>query len=111
MTTSADGGGEFGAVEQLRVLASRGHETLLLTNRPGLAESAGVATRKIDLGPKLSRASWPAVVARWRAYRRRLERALRDELAYDVLLVHYKKEQLLAAGLPRELRPCLVWAE
>jgi glycosyltransferase involved in cell wall biosynthesis len=32
-------------------------------------------------------------------------------MPYDVLLVHYKKEQLLASALPARLRPVLAWAE
>jgi glycosyltransferase involved in cell wall biosynthesis len=42
---------------------------------------------------------------------RALRAALEPEAPYDVLLVHYKKEQLLAPLLPRRLRPTLAWAE
>jgi glycosyltransferase involved in cell wall biosynthesis len=41
----------------------------------------------------------------------RLRRGLEREWPYDVLVVHFKKEQLLAALLPPRLRPKLVWAE
>ena len=41
----------------------------------------------------------------------RLRQALERQLPYDVLIVHYKKEQLMAASLPRRLRAQLVWAE
>ena len=47
----------------------------------------------------------------WPGYVWRLRRALERQLPYDVLLVHYKKEQLMAASLPRRLRGRLVWAE
>src|SRR5262249_48357043 len=42
---------------------------------------------------------------------RRLREALRAQAPYDVLLVHYKKEQLLVPSLPPELRKTVVWAE
>jgi glycosyltransferase involved in cell wall biosynthesis len=41
----------------------------------------------------------------------RLRQALERQQPYDVLMVHYKKEQLMAASLPRRLRAQLVWAE
>ena len=41
----------------------------------------------------------------------RLRKALEAEYPYDVLLVHYKKEQLMARQLPKRLRATLVWAE
>jgi glycosyltransferase involved in cell wall biosynthesis len=41
----------------------------------------------------------------------RLRAALRREAPFDVLLVHFKKEQLLTLALPRALRPTTVWAE
>ena len=40
-----------------------------------------------------------------------MRKALEAELPYDVLLLHYKKEQLLAPGLPAQLRPQIAWAE
>ncbi|HEY7836871.1 MAG TPA: glycosyltransferase family 4 protein, partial [Solirubrobacteraceae bacterium] len=40
-----------------------------------------------------------------------LREALREQAPYDVLMVHYKKEQLLAGSLPAELRRTVVWAE
>jgi glycosyltransferase involved in cell wall biosynthesis len=36
---------------------------------------------------------------------------LEEQAPYDVLLLHYKKEQLLARMLPRRLRASIVWAE
>jgi glycosyltransferase involved in cell wall biosynthesis len=41
----------------------------------------------------------------------RLRQALRAQAPYDILMVHYKKEQLLAGGLPAALRRTVVWAE
>jgi glycosyltransferase involved in cell wall biosynthesis len=42
---------------------------------------------------------------------RRLRDALSAEAPYDVLLVHYKKEQLLVPRLPADLRKTVVWCE
>ena len=50
-------------------------------------------------------------MADWPRYVRRLRRALEHQMPYDVLLVHYKKEQLMVPWLPRRLRPQVVWAE
>jgi glycosyltransferase involved in cell wall biosynthesis len=47
----------------------------------------------------------------WFPYARRLRAQLEREWPYDVLLVHYKKEQLMARWLPERLRATLVWAE
>ena len=65
----------------------------------------------LELGPKLSARTWPSLALCWPVLRRRLGRALEAELPYDVLLLHYKKEQLLAPGLPARLRPRVAWAE
>jgi len=48
---------------------------------------------------------------RWPLLLGRLRDALERQMPYDVLLVHYKKEQLMAAMLPRRLRATTVWAE
>ena len=111
MTTSALGGAEFAATELLDALVERGHEAVVLTDQPAIARDRPLRVRELSIGPKLSRASWPALAARWPSLRRRLRIALQDEWPYDVLLVHFKKEQLLAADLPDRLRPRLVWAE
>ena len=111
MTTSALGGAEFAATELLDALVARGHEAVVLTDQPAIARDRPLRVRELSIGPKLSRASWPALAARWPSLRRRLRLALQDEWPYDVLLVHFKKEQLLAADLPDRLRPRLVWAE
>jgi glycosyltransferase involved in cell wall biosynthesis len=111
MTSHAQGGGEHAAVDMLDALASRGHEAVLLSNHPEFAGGRRVASRKISLGPKLSRSTYRALAVKSPLLTLRLRRALEAEMPYDALLLHYKKEQLLAAALPRRLRPVLAWAE
>jgi glycosyltransferase involved in cell wall biosynthesis len=111
MTTDSSGGAEFAAVEMLEALRRRGHETVMLTDRSGLARDTGVEVRPISIGPKLSTTSWIGLAARWPLLLRRLQAALSAESPYDVLMVHYKKEQLLAGMLPAALRQTVVWAE
>lgn len=111
MTTDADGGAEFAAMEMLWALEQRGHETVMVTDRPSIARDTGVRVREIDLGPKLSGKDWPRVLLAWPRHLARLRRALEAEMPYDVLLLHYKKEQLMARQLPARLRPAVVWAE
>jgi len=111
MTTDSSGGAEFAALEMLEALRQRGHETVMLTDMPGIGRDTEVEVRPIALGPKLSTRSWVGLAARWPLLLARLRRALRAQAPYDVLLVHYKKEQLLAGTLPRRLRPTVVWAE
>jgi glycosyltransferase involved in cell wall biosynthesis len=111
MTGAAPGGAEFAAVELLEALISRGHEAVVLSDWPGIARDTRVEPRALELGPKLSARSWPTLALRWPSLRRRLQHALEAELPYDLLLLSYKKEQLLAAGLPERLRPQTAWAE
>jgi glycosyltransferase involved in cell wall biosynthesis len=111
MTGAAPGGAEFAAVELLDALIGRGHEAVMLTDRPEIVRDTRVEARTLELGPKLSARSWPGLAVRWPGLRRRLREALEAELPYDVLLLHYKKEQLLARGLPARLRPRIAWAE
>ena len=111
MTSDAPGGGEFAAVNMLEALGNRGHATVLLTNQIDVAAGRTVPVRAIDLGPKLSRASYRALAPRWPSLLARLRRELEREWPYDVLIVHFKKEQLLSAALPRRLRAKLLWAE
>ncbi|HEX6459539.1 MAG TPA: glycosyltransferase family 4 protein [Thermoleophilaceae bacterium] len=111
MTTDADGGAEFAAMEMLWALKQRGHDPVMVTNRPSIARDTGVRVRTIDIGPKLSGSDWLKVGVRWPQYLLRLRRALQAEAPYEVLLLHYKKEQLMGRQLPRSLRPALVWAE
>jgi glycosyltransferase involved in cell wall biosynthesis len=111
MTTTAEGGAEFAAMEMLWALEQRGHETAMLTDLPAIGRETGVSLRAVELGPKLSGRDWLRVGARWPQYLMRLRKALEAEYPYDVLLVHYKKEQLMARQLPKRLRAALVWAE
>jgi glycosyltransferase involved in cell wall biosynthesis len=111
MTTASAGGAEFAAVEMLDALAESGHEVVMLSDQAGIGRDTRVRVEALDIGPKLSNRSWSALMWRWAAYVRRLRTALRTQLPYDVLLVHYKKEQLMAAWLPRRMRATLVWSE
>ncbi len=111
MTTDASGGAEFAAVEMLEALRQRGDETVLLTDMPGIGRDTGVDVQPIDIGPKLSTRSWMSLAVRWPLLLRHVSSALRRQEPYDVLLVHYKKEQLLALLLRKRLRSTVVWAE
>ena len=111
MTGAAPGGAEFAAVELLDALTARGHRAVMLSDLAEIGRDTKVEVRRLDLGPKLSGRSWPGLALRWPRLRARLGAALEAELPYDVLLLHYKKEQLLAAGLPHRLRPRVAWAE
>ena len=111
MTTASLGGAEFAAVEMLDALRQRGHQTVMVTDMPALVRETDVPVCPIDIGPKLSSKTWTRLAGAWPLLLWRLRRALREQAPYDVLLVHYKKEQLLASMLPASLRPQLVWAE
>ena len=111
MTTSARGGAEFAAVEMLDALRARGHETVMLSDQPHIARDTGVPVRAISLGPKLSGRTWRTLLLQWPRLVGQLHAALAAEAPFDVLLLHYKKEQLMALALPRELLGTLVWAE
>lgn len=111
MTGAAPGGAEFAAVELLDALIERGHEAVMLSDSAEIGRDTRVGVRPLELGPKLSRRAWPGLIARWPLLRRRMAQALEEERPYDVLLLHYKKEQLLAPGLPAGLRPQIAWAE
>jgi glycosyltransferase involved in cell wall biosynthesis len=111
MSTAAAGGAEFAAVEMLDALAQRGHEVVMLSNRPDLGRQTRVQVVPVEIGPKLSRTTWKQLARDWLSIVNRLRRALDQQLPYDVLLVHYKKEQLMAACLPERQRATLVWAE
>jgi glycosyltransferase involved in cell wall biosynthesis len=111
MTTDSSGGAEFAALEMLEALRQRGQHTVMLTDMPGIGRDTEVQVAPIALGPKLSTRSWWGLVLRWPLLLRRLRRALRAQAPYDVLLVHYKKEQLMARMLPADLRRTVVWSE
>jgi glycosyltransferase involved in cell wall biosynthesis len=116
MTTTSRGGAEFAAAELLDALARRGHDVLMLSDhrestRGDMGRPTAVRLRPIALGPELSVRSVAGIVVRVPQLLRRLHRALDDQAPYDVLVLHYKKEQLLGSLLPRRLRATLVWAE
>ena len=105
------GGAEFAAVEMLDALRGRGHETVMLSNQPGIGRDTAVDVRPIDIGPKLSTRSWRKLALQWPQLVLQLRSALEREAPYDVLLLHFKKEQIMALGLPPRLTRTLVWAE
>jgi glycosyltransferase involved in cell wall biosynthesis len=109
-TTSERGGAEYANVDLLDALAGRGHDVCLITNVPDIAEGTRVRARSIDLGPKLSRRSVVRTMAFAPLILLRLARALREERS-DVLMLHFKKEQLLCLLLPRRLTGDIVWME
>jgi glycosyltransferase involved in cell wall biosynthesis len=111
MTTHSAGGAEFAAIEMLDALAERGHDVVMLSDLGGIGRDTRVPVVPVAIGPKLSTTTWRSLLGSWPAYVWRLHRALARQLPYDVLLVHYKKEQLMTAWLPRRLRAQLVWAE
>jgi glycosyltransferase involved in cell wall biosynthesis/GT2 family glycosyltransferase len=114
LTTHAAGGAEYAAVDMLDALAHRGASVRLLTNRVDLVAGTGVHAVRIDLGPKLRQRTLARVGFEAPLNLARLVRALRHEAAtdpFDVLLLHYKKEQLLSAALPRSVAGAVVWAE
>jgi glycosyltransferase involved in cell wall biosynthesis len=111
MTTDSSGGAEFAAVEMLEALRRRGNDTVLLSDMPGIGRGTDVTVVGIDTGPKLSTRTWGRLAQRWPLLLKRFSKALEAQLPYDVLLVHYKKEQLMAGMLPKRLRATTVWAE
>jgi glycosyltransferase involved in cell wall biosynthesis len=110
-TTTERGGAEYANVDLLAALVARGHDVVLLTNLPDLAADTDVPVRLIELGPKLSRRSVPRVILGAPLTLMRLARALWAERPVGVLLLHFKKEQLLCSLLPRRLTGEIVWAE
>ncbi|MGE0066635.1 MAG: glycosyltransferase family 4 protein [Solirubrobacterales bacterium] len=111
MTGVHRGGAEFAAGELLDALVGRGHEAVMLSDWPGIGRDTRIEVRPLELGPKLSTRSLATLALRWPLLRRRLREALEREAPYDVLLLHFKKEQLLAPSLPAALRPRVAWAE
>lgn len=111
MTTASRGGAEFAAVEMLDAMVDRGHEAVMISNQPLIGRETGVRVRPIDIGPKLAVSTWPSLLLRAPVLLRRMRAALEAEWPYDVLMLHYKKEQLLADRLPDRLHAILVWAE
>lgn len=111
MTGAAAGGAEFAAVELLDAMVERGHEAVMLSDSAEIGRETRIEVHPLELGPKLSGRTWPRLALRWRSLRAQLRRALEAEAPYDLLLLHYKKEQLLAPGLPQRLRPQIAWCE
>ncbi len=111
MTTNAAGGAEFAAVEMLDALAERGHEVIMLSDQRDIGRDTRVAVAPLEIGPKLSTRTVRTLGVHWIEYVMRLRQELSRQLPYDVLLVHYKKEQLMTAWLPTKMRATLVWAE
>lgn len=111
LTSDAAGGAEFAAVELLDALVDRGHEAVLFSDQPGIGRDTAVRIEPIELGPKLSTRTYGRLAVSWPLLLRRLRGALARETPYDILLVHYKKEQLLVPLLPQGLRAVTVWAE
>ena len=114
LTTHAAGGAEYAAVDMLDALAGRGARVRLLTNRVSLVEGTNVEAVAIDLGPKLRQRTLARVAVQTPVSLGRLVGAVRREARsapVDVLLLHYKKEQLLSVLLPRTLASAVVWAE
>lgn len=111
LTTGERGGAEYATVDLLDALVARGHDVALLTNVPDVAAGTSVPVRAIEVGPKLSRRSVRRVVAEAPRTLLRLRRALGRERPVGVLLLHFKKEQILCALLPRRVTGRVVWAE
>lgn len=109
-TSAERGGAEYANVDLLDALARRGHDVVLLTNLPDLANGTAVRVRPVDLGPKLSRRAAARVVLEAPRTLVRLARALSGERPGTTFL-HFKKEQLLCALLPRRVTGEIVWAE
>ncbi len=110
-TTGERGGAEYANVDLLEALRRRGHDVRLLTNLPDLADGTGVPVQSIDLGPKLSRRTARSVATDALPVVWRLGRALAKERPVSATFLHFKKEQLLTALLPRRLTGRIVWAE
>jgi glycosyltransferase involved in cell wall biosynthesis len=111
MTGAAPGGAEFATIELLDALIERGNEVVMVSDSAEIGRDSKVEVRPLELGPKLSGRSWPRLALSWPLLGRRLRAALEPLAPYDVLLLHYKKEQLLGPGLPPALRPQIAWAE
>ena len=113
-TSDERGGGEYANVDLLDKLAGAGHRVKLVTNFPELADGTSVPVRHVDLGPKLSKRGLKQVATRFPLYAGRFVRALRAEAAeapIDVVLLHYKKEQLMSRLVTPGISPRVVWAE
>ena len=90
----------------LEALIAEGHEVMLLSDQPEIARRArcavGVNPARVQ---SLSTRSYWRLAVTWPLELRRLRAALMAQMPYDVLIVHYKKEQLLASMFPRCIAP------
>lgn len=111
LTSDALGGAEFAAASMLDALQAAGHEVVMLTDQPAIAREIGIPVTEIALGPKLSTRSYRRLALSWPRELLKLKAALDLQRPYDALIVHYKKEQLLASMLPSRYRRTLLWAE
>jgi glycosyltransferase involved in cell wall biosynthesis len=110
-TTNERGGAEYANVDLLEALRQRGHDVLLVTNVPDIAAKTQVPVREIDLGPKLNRRSVVQTALATPRTLWRMARALRAARPVGVTFLHFKKEQLLCALLPKRLTGEIAWAE
>jgi glycosyltransferase involved in cell wall biosynthesis len=113
-TSGELGGAEYANVELLSALRGYGANVSLLGDQPALVSGTEVGFTAIDLGPKIKRSSWRRVALGFVPWLARLRRALEHEARtqpIDVTLLHFKKEQLMSALLPRRLTGAVVWAE
>jgi glycosyltransferase involved in cell wall biosynthesis len=114
-STRERGGAEYANVELLDALRSQGMLVKLLTDQPALAAGTEVPVTEVKLGPKLGRRTVVQVALGFPLWLWRLRRALKQAVAQDgpidVLLLHFKKEQLMSALLPSSLTGNVVWAE
>ncbi len=110
-TTNEHGGAEYAHVDLLDALAARGHDVVLVTNAPDIAVGTKFPIRKVELGPKLARRSIASLMLMSPLILLRLIRALRAERPVGVVLLHFKKEQLLCSLLPRRITGSIVWVE
>lgn len=111
VTTTERGGAEYANVDLLDALAGRGHDVVLITNLTDLAEGTKVDVRRLELGPKLALGTVAIVALQAPLTLLRMARALQAERPVGVLLVQFKKEQLLCSLLPRRLTGAIVWFE
>ncbi|MGO9487456.1 MAG: glycosyltransferase family 4 protein [Solirubrobacteraceae bacterium] len=112
-TSAEQGGAEYANVELLSGLQAHA-DVSFLGDQPGLVEGTEVPFVHVELGPKLKRSTLLGLALGLPRLLLRLGTALRAEARsrpIDVLLLHFKKEQLLAALLPRSLTGAVVWAE
>ena len=112
MTTTAEGGAEFAAMEMLWALEQRGHEAVMLTDLPAIGRDTGVRCAPLTSGPKLSGTDWLRVGARWPQYLMRLRARPRGRVA--LRRAARSLQEGAADGAPAAQAPArrpLVWAE